>query len=59
MRNLQPIHTVAGDRAKTGQTTYLDRLALVDFNYVETEAVYSFSRCYKDRLQREKITHVY
>jgi len=34
-------------------------LTLIDFNYVKTETVNSFSWCYKDRLQREKIAHIY
>lgn len=41
-----------------GQRTYLDCLTLVDFNHVKAEAVDSFSGCYKDRLQCEKITHI-
>lgn len=45
--------------AERGQDAYLDCLALVDFNYVETETVNSFSWCYKDRLQREKVTHIH
>lgn len=44
---------------RAGQKTYLYRLALVHFNYVKAETVNSFSGCYKDRLQGEKITHVY
>lgn len=45
-------------REHIGQSTYLDCLALVDFNYVETKTIDSFPWCHKDRLQCEKIAHI-
>lgn len=60
IHNPLPIkHCRSGAEKEKGHNTYLDCLALVDFNYMKAETVNSFSWCYKDRLQGEKIAHVY
>lgn len=47
------------DRFPIQHQVNLDGLTLVDFNDMKTETVNSFPWGYKDRLQREKIAHIY